>query len=52
MPLNITVMSNDQCRLFMNNFVYFSFYFCKTIYSNCLNKFKLHHLCMYIFMCE
>ena len=28
------VMSNDQCRLFVHNFAYFSFFLCKTIQKN------------------
>ena len=43
------VMSNDQCRLFVHNFAYF-FFFCKIINSKFLNKFKQHHL--YMFLCE
>ena len=27
------------------------FFFCKTIYSKHLNKFKLHHLYMYVYLC-
>ena len=42
-------MSNDQCRIFLHNFAYFSFFFCKTIYTIYLNKFKLHdHVYMYL----
>jgi len=45
-------MSNDQCRLFVHNFAYFSFFIWKTIYSKIyLNKFKLHHLYMYLYLC-
>ena len=46
-------MSNDQCRGVAYNFAYFSFFFCKAIYSEIhLITFKLHHLCIYIFVCE
>ena len=43
------VLSNDQCRLFVHNFAFFSF--SKTKYSNYLNKFKLHHIYMYLYLC-
>jgi len=46
------VMSNDQCRLFVHNFAYFSFFFCEAIYSKIyLNNFKLHHLYLYLNLC-
>ena len=44
-------MSNDQCHLFVHNFAYFSFFIRRTILSKYLNKFKLHHLYMYLYLC-
>ena len=45
-------MNYDHCRLFVHNLTYFSFFFCKAIYSKIyLNKFKLHHLYMYLYLC-
>ena len=34
-------MSNDQCRLFVNNLGYFSFFFCKTMLaSRCVSFYE------------
>ena len=44
-------MSNDKCCLFVHNFAYFSLFF-KPVFSKIyLNKFKLHHLYMYLYLC-
>ena len=38
--------------LFVHNFAYFSLFFWKPVFSKIyLNKFKLHHLCMYLYLC-
>ena len=45
-------MSNDQFRLFVHNFAYFSLFFWKPVFLKIyLNKFKLHHLYMYLYLC-
>ena len=45
-------MSNDPCCLFVDNFAYFSLFFWKPVFSKIyLNKFKLHHLYMYLYLC-
>ena len=45
-------MSKNQCCLFVHNFAYFSFFFWKPVFSKIyLNKFKIHHLYMYLYLC-
>ena len=45
-------MSNNQCCLFVHNFAYFSLFFWKPVFPKIyLNKFKLHHLYMYLYLC-
>ena len=47
--------SNDQCRLFVHNFAYFSLFFWKPVFSKIyLNKKLQWHLLMYFyfFVCE
>ena len=43
---------NDQCRLFVHNFAYFSLFFWKLVFSKIyLHKIKLHHLYKYLYLC-
>ena len=45
-------MSNDRCCLFVHNFAYFSLFFWKPVFSKIyLNKFNLHLLYMYLYLC-
>jgi len=48
----INMLCNDQCCLFVHNFAYFSLFFWKPVFSKIyLNKFKRHHLYMYLYLC-
>ena len=46
-------MSKNQCFLFVDNFAYFFFFLLETcIFKKIyLNKFKLHHVYMYLYLC-
>ena len=49
--LNTRTHNLYQYRLFVYNFAYFSYFFCKTLYSNYFDKFKLLHLYVYLYLC-
>ena len=46
-------VSKNQCFLFVHNFAYFFYFLLETcIFKKIyLNKFKLHHLYMYLYLC-
>ena len=45
-------MSNDPCCQYVHNFAYFSLFFWKPVFSKIyLNKFRLHHFYMYLYLC-